>query len=155
MIKPEYDIVVNDGSSDKTKEIVEDMQQQGSSLYLINNPDLGFDISRVVKNWNAVIKLVKEIGLKIHYHMIAIDDTVYLINYAEKIMLDTDANPSLAIASGMYTRYKPVVPPGAGRFVRNSFFEGTSLNGYYPEQMGWATSMLFCTKACLATTLMK
>ena len=85
LIKPEYVIVVNDGSSDKTIEIVEDMKKQWSSLYLINNPDLGYDISRVVKNWNVAIRLAKEIGLKIDYHMIATDDTVYPIDYAEKI----------------------------------------------------------------------
>lgn len=148
LIKPEYVIVVNDGSSDKTKEIVEDMKKQWSSLYLINNPDLGYDISRVVKNWNAAIRMAKEIGLKIDYHMIATDDTVYPIDYAEKIMLHMDTNPSLAIASGMYTRHKPVMPPGAGRFIRNSFFEGTTWKGYYPEQMGYESVLLYEAMRC-------
>jgi hypothetical protein len=53
-------------------------------LYFINNPDLGYDISRVVKSWNAAIRLAKEIGFKIDYHIIETDDTVYPIGYAAK-----------------------------------------------------------------------
>ena len=52
-ISPEYVIVINDGSTDKTKDILDDLQKDWPSLYVITNPDLGYDISRVVKNWNA------------------------------------------------------------------------------------------------------
>jgi hypothetical protein len=53
-------------------------------LYFINNPDLGYDISRVVRSWNAAIRLAKEIGFKIDYHIIETDYTVYPIGYAAK-----------------------------------------------------------------------
>jgi hypothetical protein len=39
---------------------------------------------RVVKGWNAAIRLAKEIGFKIDYHIIETDDTVYPIGYAAK-----------------------------------------------------------------------
>jgi glycosyltransferase involved in cell wall biosynthesis len=142
-IKPEYVIVVNDGSSDKTKDILEDIMKDWSCLYLINNPDLGYDISRVVKNWNAAIKMAKQIGPKIDYHMIATDDTVYSLDYAEKIILRMDTNRSLAIASGTYGRQIPARPSGAGRFIRNSFIDETSWKGYYPEQMGYESAILY------------
>ena len=54
-INPEQVIVINDGSTDKTKDILDDMQKDWPSLHVISNPDLGYDISRVVKNWNAAI----------------------------------------------------------------------------------------------------
>jgi hypothetical protein len=92
-------------------------------LYLINNPDLGYDI-RVVKSWNAAIRLAKEIGFKIDYHIIETDDTVYPIGvrYSRKIYTWTQT-PSLAIASGTYTRNKPVMPPGAGGLLEILFLK--------------------------------
>jgi len=137
-------IVINDGSTDKTKNILDDMQKDWPSLYVISNPDLGYDISRVVKNWNAAIKLNRNSGTqKTDYHMIATDDTIYPRDYARKIISHMDSNPSLAIASGSYSKYKSIMPHGAGRFVRNSFFEKTIWNGYYPEQMGYESAILY------------
>ena len=148
-IKPKYVIVINDGSTDKTKDILEDMQKDWPYLYLITYPDLGYDISRVVKNWNAAIKLSTDRGLeKTDYHMIATDDTIYPRDYAEKIITYMDSNPSVAIASGNYSKYKPVMPHGAGRFIRNSFFEKGSWHGYYPEQMGYESAILYEASHC-------
>ena len=33
------------------------------------------------------------------------------------------------------------MPHGAGRFVRNSFFENSCWSGYYPEQMGYESAV--------------
>lgn len=153
-IKPEHVIVINDGSTDKTKDILEDMQNDWHNLYVITYPDLGYDISRVVKNWNAAIKLTRDRGLeKTDYHMIATDDTIYPCDYAEKIITYMDSNPSVAIASGSYSKYKPVMPHGAGRIIRNSFFEKTFWHGYYPEQMGYESAILYeashCNYSCI------
>jgi glycosyltransferase involved in cell wall biosynthesis len=143
-INPEQVIVINDGSTDKTKDILDDMQKDWPSLHVISNPDLGYDISRVVKNWNAAIKLNRNSGLqKTDYHMIATDDTIYPPDYAKKIISYMDSNPSVAIASGNYSKYRSVMPHGAGRFIRNSFFEKTTWHGYYPEQMGYESAILY------------
>jgi glycosyltransferase involved in cell wall biosynthesis len=148
-IGPEYVMVINDGSTDKTKDILDNMQKDWPSLYVITNPDLGYDISRVVKNWNAAIKLSRESGLrKTDYHMIATDDTIYPWDYAEKILSYMDSNPRIAIVSGNYTKHKPIMPHGAGRFIRNSFFEETSWHGYYPEQMGYEAAVLYEASRC-------
>jgi glycosyltransferase involved in cell wall biosynthesis len=148
-ISPEYVIVINDGSTDKTKDILDDLQKDWPSLYVITNPDLGYDISRVVKNWNAAIKLSRDKGLlKTDYHMIATDDTIYPPDYAEKIISFMDSNQSVAVASGNYTEYKHVMPHGAGRFTRNSFFEKTIWHGYYPEQMGYESAILYEASHC-------
>ena len=58
------------------------------------------------------------------------------------------SNPSVAIVSGSYSKYKPVMPHGAGRFIRNSFFEKTFWQGYYPEQMGYESAILYEASHC-------
>ncbi len=148
-INPAHVVVINDGSTDKTKDILAEMQKDWPSLYVITNPNLGYDISRVVKNWNAAIKLSSDKGLqKTDYHMIATDDTIYPRDYAERIISYMDSNPSVAITSGTYSEYKPVMPHGAGRFIRNSFFEKTIWHGYYPEQMGYESAILYEASHC-------
>ena len=47
-IKPEYIIVVDDGSSDNTNNILKDIQSKYENLYIITNPDFGYNIGRVV-----------------------------------------------------------------------------------------------------------
>lgn len=148
-INPEYVIVVNDGSTDKTKDILDDMQKEWPYLYVITNPDLGYDIGRVVKNWNAAIKFSREKSLrKTDYHLIAADDTIYPRHYAEQIITYMDSDPLVAIASGSHSKYKPLMPHGAGRFIRNSFFEGTMWHGCYPEQMGYESAILYEASRC-------
>ncbi len=143
-IAPEYVIVIDDGSTDKTKRILDDMKKEWESLYVITSPDSGYDIGRVVKNWNAAIKLSRDSRLpKTDYHMIATDDTIYPKYYAETIISHMDAKPGAAIVSGNYAKYRPFMPHGAGRFIRNSFFEETSWQGYYPEQMGYESAVIY------------
>jgi glycosyltransferase involved in cell wall biosynthesis len=143
-LKPEYVIVVNDGSTDRTTEILNDVQKDWNSLHVITHSDWGYDIKRVAKNWNEAIKLTRDNGLqKVDYHLIATDDSVYSNDYAEKIITYMDSNPNVAIVSGNYTKYKPVMPHGAGRFVRNSFFERAYWHGYYPEKMGYESAILY------------
>ena len=148
-INPAHVVVINDGSTDKTKDILAEMQKDWPSLYVITNPNLGYDISRVVKNWNAAIRLSSDKGLqKTDYHMIATDDTIYPRDYAERIISYMDSNPSVAITSGTYSEFKPIMPHGAGRFIRNSFFEKTIWHGYYPEQMGYESAILYEASHC-------
>src|SRR5579872_740464 len=119
-LKPEYIIVINDGSTDRTSEILKKMSLEWNGLYIITNPDLGYDIGRVVYNWNKAIMLTSELGLnKTDYHMISTDDTVYEDHYVEKIIKHMEHNKKLAIVSGTYDDNTYVTPHGAGRLVRN------------------------------------
>jgi glycosyltransferase involved in cell wall biosynthesis len=139
--KPKYVIVVDDGSTDGTANILEGLKSNHDSLYVITNPDLGYDIGRVVKNWNSAINLARKLNLeKTDYHMISTDDTNYEEPYAEKIMNKMDADSNIAISSGNYNSNSYATPHGAGRFVRNSFFE--EFLGLYPEKMGYESVIL-------------
>ncbi len=139
--KPKYVIVVDDGSTDGTSSILEGLISKHDTLHMITNPDLGYDIGRVVKNWNSAIHLARKLNLeKTDYHMISTDDTHYEESYAEKIMNKMDADDKIAISSGNYDSNSYATPHGAGRFVRNSFFE--EFLGLYPEKMGYESVIL-------------
>ena len=141
-VNPQYVIAINDGSTDNTMNILEEMQKEWPSLYVISNPDLGYDIGRVARNLNSAIKFAREKGLpKTDYHMIVNDDTVYPRDYAQKIISYMRSNPLVSVASGNYATQRFVAPHGAGRFVRNSFFDKV-WHGYYREQMGYESAIL-------------
>lgn len=143
-LAPQYVIVVDDGSTDNTSEILTQIRQNWLSLHVIRHNDLGYDIGRVVKNWNEAITYSRNKDLAhTTYHMIATDDTTYPPGYAKELVDFMDGNSSIAIASGNYTKYVPDKPHGAGRFVRNSFFEQTHWGGLYPELMGYESAILY------------
>jgi len=141
-IKPKYIIVINDGSTDRTLSTLSHLKEKISNLHIITNPDLGYDIDRVVSNWNKAIKLTYEMNLeKTDFHLIATDDTVYEVKYAEKILAVIKDNPHIVIASGNFDDNRYVTPHGAGRFVNNKFFEKN--DGFYPEKIGYESFILY------------
>jgi glycosyltransferase involved in cell wall biosynthesis len=143
-LAPQYVIVVNDGSTDKTSEILTQTKQNWHSLHIITHADLGYDVSRIVKNWNEAITYSRDKKLThTTYHMIATDDTTYSSEYARDLVDLMDGDSNIAIASGSYTKYVPEMPHGAGRFVRSSFFERTHWGGLYPELMGYESAILY------------
>jgi hypothetical protein len=55
-------------------------------------------------------------------------------------MRKMDEDKIIAISSGNYDNNSYATPHGAGRFVRNSFFN--SVLGHYPEKMGYESVIL-------------
>lgn len=139
--KPEYIITIDDGSTDQTPKILDRLKTEVKNLYVITNPDLGYDVTRIVNNWNKALHLLIDLKLNsTDYHMIATDDTIYETDYAKKIISIMDNNSDLAIASGTYSNFGYEKPHGAGRFVRSSFFN--RIHQYYPEKMGYESVIL-------------
>ena len=139
--KPRYIIVVDDGSTDNTNSILQGLKLKNENIYIITNPNLGYDIGRVVKNWNSAINLAKNTNLEsTDYHMISTDDTHYEELYAAKIMRKMDYDDKIAISSGNYDDNNYTTPHGAGRFIRTSFFD--NVLGRYPEKMGYESVIL-------------
>lgn len=140
-LKAEYVIVIDDGSTDRTPGILDKMKAEWDAIHIITNPDLGYNIARVVGNWNKAIKYANEMQLKkTDYHMISTDDTVYDEHYVEKLIRHMDEDPTIAISSGDYGAGGAKTPHGAGRIVRNSFF--FHAYGLYPEKMGYESVVL-------------
>ena len=148
-LPPEYIIVVDDGSVDNTGNILRDMQSGVPHLHVITHPERGYDIKRVVKNWNEAIRFSKENAMqRTKYHLIATDDTEYGSDYLARLVNLMNSNEKIAIASGTYAGYDPLMPHGAGRLVRNSFLEESSWKGYYPEKMGYESAVLYEATRC-------
>jgi glycosyltransferase involved in cell wall biosynthesis len=148
-IVPEYIIVINDGSTDKTIDILQEIRSTRPSIHVIVHPDWGYDIKRVVLNWNEAIRFSKERNLKrTKYHLIATDDTEYSPDYVETLVHSMDSDKKIAIASGTYSEHIPVMPHGAGRLVRNSFLEDSMWRGFYPEKMGYESAVLYEADRC-------
>ena len=144
-IQPSYIIVIDDGSKDNTGKILKELSDKVDNLYIISNPDLGYDISRIVKNWNKALALKAEKKLEeTDYHMIGTDDTIYNDDYAEKIIEFLDNNTDYAIVSGNIDDGSYKTPRGAGRFVRNSFFYKEYAQ--YPEKMGYESAILIASR---------
>ncbi|MDE1764001.1 MAG: glycosyltransferase family 2 protein [Thaumarchaeota archaeon] len=141
-LKPRYVVVINDGSTDGTDQVLKKMKDCWKDLYIITNPDLGYDIGRVVSNWNKALKLLTDMNLETtDYHMISADDDLYEEDYAEKIIKHMDENPKLAVVAGVFSERRYSNPTGGGRFVRNSFF--LPKYGRYPEKMGYESAVLY------------
>ncbi len=128
-IQPSYIIVIDDGSKDNTGKILKELSNKVDNLYIISNPDLGYDISRIVKNWNKALILKAEKKLEeTDYHMIGTDDTIYNDDYAEIIIEFLDNETDYAIVSGNIDDGSYKTPRGAGRFVKIPSFIKNTLN---------------------------
>jgi glycosyltransferase involved in cell wall biosynthesis len=136
-IDDNYIIVVNDGSEDKTKEVVDSFP----NIELINIENRGFDaqgtpiLARVI---NQGLKLVPEVSYD--YIMILGSDHILPSNYIRKIVDHLDHNRDIAICSGQIKGEKSKVPRGSGRIVRSDFWKSIGLQ--YPLKFGFETYLL-------------
>ena len=135
-------MVLDDGSTDNTIDLLERYAHKcGTTLLILQHPDRGYDITRLVRNWNECLAEAQREGLDraTEFTLITADDCVYPPNYARVIVEQMKSDPRLVIASG--TRgipapldgWKP--PEGSGRMIRNSFF--ASLGFRFPEKTGY------------------
>jgi len=141
---PRHVIVVDDGSSDSTARILSDMQHHFPGLHVITNEVMGYDIRRIVHNWNKALRLADDLG-GADYHFITADDCVFPVDYVGSLLERFQEDEKLAVASG--TRGLKIrtteenLPEGAGRLVRQSFFK--SVGGRYPPKYGYESWVLY------------
>jgi len=134
-ITPEEIIVVNDGSSDGTGEILESFQKEFSNIVTVyETQNKTRDYSRIPTLWNMCLKKDHD------FHMIGAGDVSYEKTYAEKILAKFDSDSNLVIASGDFEPSVGKSPHGAGRFVKQSFF--FKYYEKYPEIMGYESEIL-------------
>jgi glycosyltransferase involved in cell wall biosynthesis len=137
-INDNYIIVVNDGSEDKTKEVVASFP----NVELINIENRGFDahgtpiLARVINQ--GLEKLIPETSYD--YIMILGSDHILPSNYIRKILDYMDHNSDIAICSGQIKNEKSKVPRGSGRIIRSDFWK--SIGFQYPLKFGFETYLL-------------
>ncbi len=142
-IKPSYIIVIDDGSTDNTPNILQDIKSKYNEVHVITLPDKGYDIRRIVHNWNRALEYADSLPYA-DYQFIAADDCIFPNNYVEYLINKIKENGKLVIVSGsrelnIKTRIK--VPEGAGRLIDNKFFR--SIGNRYPPYYGYETWILF------------
>ena len=141
---PSLVIVVDDGSSDSTPKKLAEIRERFARLKVITNEDRGYDIRRIVHNWNKALQLADELG-GADYHFITADDCIFPPSYVSFLLGHFEEDPKLAVASG--TRGLRIraaeenLPEGAGRLVRQSFFQ--AVGGRYPPKYGYESWVLY------------
>ena len=133
-------IVVNDGSEDRTKEIVNSF----NNIDLINSENRGFNaqgtpLLAMVINL-GLEKLSLQTQVNYDYIMILGSDHILPSHYIKKIVDLMDHNKDIAICSGQINGEKSIVPRGSGRIVKTDFWKAIGLQ--YPLNFGFETYLL-------------
>lgn len=148
-IRPVKVIVIDDGSTDKTAEILQEVKEQlPGFIDVITKPDRGYDITRIAANWNDALEFAELHGLvdKCRYHIITTDDIRPEPAYCEKLLKYLQEHTNTAILSGDYGNKRFVSPHGAGRMVDNLAFNTMYRPFRYPVIMGHESAVLYQAK---------
>ncbi|HME18932.1 MAG TPA: glycosyltransferase family A protein [Nitrososphaerales archaeon] len=144
---PAFIVVVDDGSTDGTPEVLKGTAKTFPDLHVVKTSSTTRDIRRVpvLLNLGIARALGESRGSSMpRYMMVSGDDNWLAPDYASTIMDRMDADPGLAVASGSWlggAGRSGQMPHGGGRFVRSEFME--SLGGRYPVAYGWETWILY------------
>ena len=100
-ILPKYVVVVNDGSTDNTVDIVNERIKLFPRIYCLHIDSHVRDIRKVPRLLNHGIEFSKKKENNLTYTrdmMVSGDDNELAPNYAEEIMRRMDADPNLVVA---------------------------------------------------------
>ncbi|MGD0177122.1 MAG: glycosyltransferase family A protein [Candidatus Bathyarchaeia archaeon] len=146
-LRPERIIVVDDGSTDQTPDLLKTYEQQHEgTIKILTLPDRGFDIRRVPSNINGAWKDAEDSGLKSDFFMISGDDCCYAPNYTEFLVSRMRADHTIVVASGRPSSSREGFsrehsPSGSGRMVDSRFWR--EVGSEYPVRAGWETWLLY------------
>jgi glycosyltransferase involved in cell wall biosynthesis len=139
---PDFVVVVNDGSTDNTLEIVKKKSRK-IRIHIVNTGSKTRDIRRVPRLLDLGLDFAKTLS-KTKYMMVSGDDNKLAPDYAKEIMQRMDDDERIAVSSGDWLSSRGrgnQMPHGGGRFVRMEFMN--KIGGSYPVAYGWETWILY------------
>ena len=144
-VKPTLICIIDDGSVDSTSKILDKLQKENEPiLHIISFPDRGYDIRRIVHNWNEGCNYVKSLNVEFDYLVIIADDIILPSEYVEKLCLEMKKDSKLVIVSGsrgLKSSDDISLPEGAGRIIDMKFFSTIGLR--HPPYYGYEPWILF------------
>ncbi len=144
-LQPSFVVVVDDGSTDGTPELLRRMAADHANLFVVRNPSHSRDIRRVPALLNLGLSFAEGLRDRLgspRFMMVSGDDNKLAVDYASTIIARMTAEPRIAVAAGSWTGSKSnQMPPGAGRFVRMDFM--MRLGGRYPVAYGWEAWLIY------------
>ena len=147
-IPPEFIVVVDDNSKDRTPKIVEEKKKSFPEIFTIRTRYETRDIRRVPILLNMGLDFVSSNFSKRmpNYMMVSGDDNDLSPEYASRILSkmkqeNEKKKEVVVVASGSWAGSSGQMPHGAGRFVRMDFMR--KVGGRYPVAYGWETWLLY------------
>jgi glycosyltransferase involved in cell wall biosynthesis len=142
ILTPYRIIVVNDGSTDKTEEIIKSF----SGVEIVNRKPHESYVGKkeLATTFNAGLEQLRNDD-KCNYIMILGSDVILPKNYLLEITKRMNENPKIAISSGMIKDEYSITPRGAGRVVRYEFWKKLGLE--YPINYGFEGYLILKAKS--------
>lgn len=145
--KPNAVFVYNDGSSDRTKELLATYKTNHYNNFYVYDIgyDRGYDVGRIYSNMNTLLRLAESMYLRtVDYEVITADDVVLPPHYIATCISAMRFSRNLAIVSGDEYNGRNKSPRGAGRVIKHSlFYESDMLKGYFPETISAESAMIY------------
>lgn len=169
-IKPALWVIVDDGSSDKTPEIIKDAKEKNNWIQTIRlkegKRDIGKHYAYVCrKGFDFSYEYCKTNSIRYEYIGLLDADMILCTDFFDKLIKEFEKNPELGIASGgiyynngvIWEKGREELPRGGARVWRRKCFEETGgyLLTYSPDSVsnvkaklrGWETKQFKKIKA--------
>jgi len=160
-VRPELWVIVNDGSTDGTLEIIESLEEENKWICSVSLEEAPRDVGRRYaevcnKGFSRAIRLCEEKGLSWDYIGLFDADIVLEADYMENLLFEFERNPRLGLASGMIVTFfddgrrkvnvqRDDLPEGGCRVWRRECFEDIGSKypvSYAPDSIAIAKSKL-------------